>query len=200
MIRAPYLPYDKLRKLAYDFQETYNPDREIPVPIESIVEFDFKMDIVPVPGLEDGFDIDSYITSDLKEIRVDDSIYRTQETRYRFSLAHELSHKILHADVFSKLTFSTVQEWKKLPDTIPQDAYTWIESHAYSFAGLILVPEQELKVAFEAACESAEAAGIDLKTADHTTRRFSDSKIAKQFNVSVPVIKKRLIGCKHVSP
>jgi Zn-dependent peptidase ImmA (M78 family) len=63
-----------------------------------------------MPGLQTNFDTAAYITSDLTEIRVDQSVYETRENRYRFSLAHELAHKILHAEVFQQLSFSTIAE------------------------------------------------------------------------------------------
>ncbi len=63
---APYLPYDCLRQIAHKFLAEHNPTGEIPVPIEKIVEFRFEMDIVPVPGLHEQLNVDSYITSDLK--------------------------------------------------------------------------------------------------------------------------------------
>ena len=49
------------------------------MPIEEIVEFRFDMDIVPEPGLHAHFDIDSYITHDLREIRVDEFVYEVQD-------------------------------------------------------------------------------------------------------------------------
>jgi Zn-dependent peptidase ImmA (M78 family) len=190
-LKAPYLPYEKLRKLASDFQTKYNPSSQIPVPIEDIVEFEFGMNIIPVPGLEAGFEIDSYITSDLQDICVDEDIYKSQESRYRFSLAHELSHRLLHADIFKQLSFKTVKEWKQMAGLIPEKEYSWIEIQAYNYAGLLLVPGPELKDAFLEACENAAAAGIELTTSDQA-RKVTFSHLGRQFNVSAPVIKKRL--------
>lgn len=149
-VLAPYLPYDRLRQIAGEFLAKHNPAGEIPVPIEKIVEFQFEMDIVPVPGLHEQLDVDSYITSDLKEIRVDEFVYKSRPARYRFSLAHELSHCILHQDVFKELKFSTVSEWKIAVGSIPEQDYSWIEYQAYCLAGLILVPQAALKSTFDA--------------------------------------------------
>ena len=55
--RAPYLSKDDLRQRAERFLADHNPTRAIPVPIEFIVESRFDMDIVPVPGLQAGFDV-----------------------------------------------------------------------------------------------------------------------------------------------
>lgn len=61
--KAPYLSKDELRQRAERFLERHNPNLAIPVPIEFIVESDFSMDIVPVPGLQAGFDVVAFITA-----------------------------------------------------------------------------------------------------------------------------------------
>jgi Zn-dependent peptidase ImmA (M78 family) len=162
------------------------------VPIEKIVEFRFGIDIVPVPGLHSQFDIDSYITSDLKEIRVDEFVYKDRETRYRFSLAHELSHSILHQDVFKELKFSTVLEWKSAVGSIPPEDYSWIEHQAYCLAGLILVPQAKLKIIFNEVVQKAKAAGIDLKARSRDARKTAESHMARKFVVSIDVVQRRL--------
>jgi hypothetical protein len=85
---APYLPYDKLRVVAADFHEQHHPSGEIPIPIERIIEFRFQLDIVPVPGIQDEFDVDAYITSDLREIRVDRFIQAVTVHRARVTKDH----------------------------------------------------------------------------------------------------------------
>ena len=49
-IVAPYLPYEKLRAVADEFLKQHHPSGELPIPIEKIVEFRLRLDIVPVPG------------------------------------------------------------------------------------------------------------------------------------------------------
>ena len=93
--KAPYLPYDTLRPRADAFLRQYHPDRTLPVPIELIVERDFGIEIVPMPGLQYGFDTVAFISRDLTEIRVDEDVFKSRPNRYRFSLAHELAHRLL---------------------------------------------------------------------------------------------------------
>ena len=107
--KAPYLSKDELRQRAEQFLERHNPNRTIPVPIEFIIESDFAMDIVPVPGLQAGFDVVAFITKDMSEIRVDEYVYMNRLNRYRFSLAHELAHRILHPDLWEEVDFDDVQ-------------------------------------------------------------------------------------------
>jgi hypothetical protein len=154
-IVAPFLPYDALRKIANRFLMEHHPSGEIPIPIEEIVEFELELDIVPVPGLQDEFDIEAFITSDLTEIRVDQFIQSKRPARYRFSLAHEVAHFLVHQDIFKELRkFSTIAEWKDVITTIPEEPYSWIEWQAYALAGLILVPSITLKDLFEDSSKS----------------------------------------------
>jgi len=66
-----------------------------------------RIDIVPMPGLHALIETDGFITSDLREIFVDEFVYQSRLGRYRFTLAHELGHSVLHRDVFRKEAFGT---------------------------------------------------------------------------------------------
>ena len=121
--KAPFLQYDDLRVRAEDFLSQYHLQRTIPVPIEAIIELQFGMDIVPMPGLGH-FDVVAYVSQDMNEIRVDEFVQRERPARYRFCLAHELSHKLLHADVFRELRFEDISGWKNLvSNVIPEKEY-----------------------------------------------------------------------------
>jgi hypothetical protein len=189
---APFLPPSRLRVVAEEFLATHHPSGEIPVPVEEIIEFSFGLDIVPVPGLKSEYDVDAYITSDLTEIRVDGQIQKKYPNRYRFSLAHELAHLLVHKDVFAELRFATIAEWKAAMNAIPAVQYGYIESQAYCLAGLILVPAIPLNDVFGAKCDEAKAAGIDFVTASDDCRRIIERAVGDYFEVSGDVISRRL--------
>jgi Zn-dependent peptidase ImmA (M78 family) len=170
----------------------YHPSGELPVPIERIIEFQLGLDIVPVPGLQDQYDVDAYITSDLTEIRVDRFIYAHRPTRYRFSLAHEMAHLLIHKDVFKELKFSTIKEWKEAISGIPEEQYGWIEWQAYALGGLILVPARPLADLFDTKLKEAGKVGVDLHGVDENARRVVESHIGRYFDVSAEVIAKRM--------
>ncbi len=109
--KAPFFRYEDLRRCAEAFLLEYHPGREIPVPIERIVDIQFGIDIVPMPGLGN-FDTVAYLSHDLTEIRVDEFVYNHRPNRYRFSLAHELGHRVLHADVYEQFQFSDVASFR----------------------------------------------------------------------------------------
>jgi hypothetical protein len=189
---APHYSYGDLRAVAAKFLSEHHASGEMPIPIERIVEFDFKLDIVPIPGLQDDCDADAFITSDLSEIRVDRFIYANRPARYRFSLAHELSHRLIHQDVFKELKFSSIKEWKSVVLSIPEEQYGWIEWQAYCLAGLILVPPQPLKDLFETKCAEAKRAGIELQDVRTDLRGTVESNMGRYFDVSREVVAKRM--------
>jgi hypothetical protein len=191
-IVAPYLPYDCLRVVAADFLRQHHPAGGLPVPIEDIAEFGFKVDIVPMPGLMDNFDVDAFLTSDLQEIRVDQTIQRSRPNRYRFSLAHELAHLVIHRDIFAALRYSDVRQWKEAMASIPESQYRFIEIQAYALAGLILVPERPLADMVADRAEAAAKAGIKFAEIDMRNRKIIESNIGKSFEVSQEVIARRM--------
>jgi hypothetical protein len=192
-ISVPYLPEPRLRQVADEFLRQHHPGGDIPIPIEKIVEFKLRLDIVPVPGLMNGFHVDAFITSDLTEIRVDRFIMEHRPNRYRFSLAHEVAHLLIHRDVFAQLKFSTIREWKDTIRSVPADQYRWVEWQAYALAGLILVPTRPLHELFSDKVAEAQAAGVDLRSIrDESAQAIVESNLAKFFEVSAEVIKRRL--------
>ena len=196
-IEAPYLPYDKLRPVAADFLRQHHPSGTIPIPIEDIVEFGFQIEVIPIPGLLNSYEVDSSISNDLATIYVDEDVFKKSLHRYRFSLAHELSHRLIHAEIFRGISFRTVAEWKQVMVSIPEREYGFIESQAYSLAGLILVPPDHLAAAYGRADEEAAARGVSLRDMEAGPARIIAANIGRQFKVSSEVIRKRL-GLDHI--
>lgn len=99
-VKPEILSYDDIRKIAENFLNKYNPDDTIPVDIDDIAEFKLGIEIVPKAGIEMFLDADAYLTSDLKQIFIDERIYTYQEPRSRFSIAEEIGHFILHEKLY----------------------------------------------------------------------------------------------------
>ena len=193
-ISAPYLPYQKIAELAAAFIANHNPENVLPLPIEEIVEFNFGIDIIAMPGFHVNYEVDAFISSDLSEIRVDQSVYDAKnKNRYRFSLAHELAHAVLHQDIFKQLKYSSVAAWKASRDAIPEKAYSWLEWQANCFAGLILVPPLALASKFELAVAHAESVGIDIYDARPEAWDNIERWLGAEFGVSTAVISRRAV-------
>lgn len=163
--------------------------------IELIVEAKFGMDIVPVPGLQDRIEAVAYITRDLQEIRVDEFVYHHRVNRYRFSLAHELAHRLLHREQWQQMQFHDVASWKEaVSESIPDREYGLVEFHANFFAGLVLVPPPELRSRFEACVELAKQQGIDITDEASGAQEIVESYIAREFEVSTAVVQRRMVA------
>src|ERR1700722_6760537 len=125
---VPILSYADIVRRAGEVYRQHNSADQIPVDIEGIIDIGYRIDIYPSPGLMDRFQIDAYISRDLTEIHVDKRVYEQRPpNRYRFSLAHEFAHLILHADIYHSMTFETPHEWKESMKTLAADDYDWLE-------------------------------------------------------------------------
>jgi len=78
-IEIPFFSYEEIRNRADNFLRQYHPSREIPVPIEEIIEFQMNIDIFPIQGLHTILDIDGFTISDLSTIYVDDFVYKSRQ-------------------------------------------------------------------------------------------------------------------------
>lgn len=188
----PVLSYDDVRKHAEEFLDEFHKNRSIPTPIEEIVEFDFGMEVFPIPGLKDELGVDAFLSSDLTSISVDEDVMMHIKVRYRFSLAHELGHHWLHDDLFQSVEIKSVADWRNVLEEI-EDQYFFFEYQANSFAGLVLVPPLALKARFTRRLEEAKASG--LKHGDvlrHPLRQRLVDGLAGEFEVSEQTMTIRL--------
>lgn len=130
--------------MAQSFLAEHHASLEPPVPIEEIVEFDLGLDIVPLPNLYRDFQIESWLSHDTRSIYVDLRQCEEMETRYRFSLAHEVGHLLLHGDLYRGSKLTSFEDWIAFHegcDSILRDGMEW---QARSLAGRILVPSTPL--------------------------------------------------------
>lgn len=191
-IKIPVFSYEDIRNFADAFLKQHHPTKEIPVPIEEITEFQLGINIVPTPGLLRTFDVDGFTSSDLSNIYVDEFIYGNRPGRYRFTLAHEVGHIILHKENYQKANFQDIKEWKDFINSIPEKDHGWLEYQAYSFGGLVLVPHEHL-VEFTKLCVNhIKEEGISFEENWDFAWDMIAAQLAKEFEVSTRVIEKRL--------
>lgn len=194
--KAPFIKIDEIRGTVEEFRKRYWPQDTIPVDIFEIVEFELDIEIRTVFNLKEAGDVDALLLGDLKTIVVDqnDFLNDRSQNRLRFSMAHEIGHLVLHQDTFSKIQYSSVGEWIAFFQQIPEDQYTWVEQHAYEFAGRLLVPREKLLEKLDEAVALAKNSGFDAwDSSGDSTRQFLAHGIARYFGVSDQVIERRLI-------
>ena len=189
-LNVPHLTYSQLRAAAEAFLKRYHPSRKIPIPIERIIEFQMGLDIVPLPGLLEAYDVDGFTSSDLSEISVDQFVYEHRPSRYRFTLAHEVGHVVLHAELFKAHQFRGIEAWKRFLMGVAEIDYSRLEWQAYSFGGLVLVPGDALQQELKLAAKQVKAQGVSKET-DFAKSLMTDM-VANRFGVSSEVIERRL--------
>lgn len=190
---------EQINSEAEAFLSTYHPSLSIPVPIEEIIGLQLKIDIIPIPGLKNttellNLDIDAFISSDFKSITVDKYTQESLENRYRFTLAHEISHKILHEYLYSQLKFDNTSEWTNIINDIPVYERSIVEKQADEFTGLVLVPRKILKEEFEKSIKEVERLSkiSFAKNPNFVIDYAISGVLTKRFVVSEPVARIRL--------
>ncbi len=189
-LNVPHLTYDQIRAAADAFLKHYHSSKKIPIPIEQVIEFQMGLDIVPLPGLLEAYNVDGFTSSDLSEISIDQFVYEHRLTRYRFTLAHEVGHVVLHAGLFKTHRFRGIDAWKRFLMGVPALDYSRLEWQAYSFGGLVLVPGDVLQQELKVAARQVKAQGLSKET-DFAKALMVDI-MATRFGVSSEVIERRL--------
>jgi hypothetical protein len=190
-VRAPGLSYEDVRGRADAFLQ-HHPQGSLPIPIESIVDFNLRLNVIPIPGLHADFDTDGFLSADMTEISVDLYVFESRPARYRFTLAHEVGHLVLHGDLLKCSAPGNVTDWKRFVRELPEREREWLEWQAYCFAGLILAPRGPLAAAYREAIRAADALGFDLSAHADAARDYIAAWIAKKFEISAAVIDKRM--------
>ena len=189
--KAPYFHKEDLQARAEAFLMKNHPSRSIPVPVEHIIER-MGVNIVPIPDLQLSCDVDAYTTGDLSTIYVEEFVYLHRPGRYRFTLAHEAGHIVLHADLFRSMKFKSFRDWKAFVRSIPDRDYGYLEYHANEFAGHLLMPRRELLQEVEV-CKGTVLEVIPEAPKDPDAfRDFVAACIAHRFDVSSPAATIRL--------
>ncbi|HEX4055366.1 MAG TPA: ImmA/IrrE family metallo-endopeptidase [Tepidisphaeraceae bacterium] len=190
-IHIPKLTFQQIADAAAACSKKHS-DGSIPVPIEDIVDVGYRLDLVEEPDLEARFSTLAFITRDLKEIRVDKTVYTRQPYRMRFSLAHELGHLVLHEAVYKQLPFRNSREWKQSMNDLGKADYDELEWQADTFGRLLLVPPNEIQAGFGAAAKALASAGSSFKQLSRSSQDYTVKALAKSFEVSTGTIWYRL--------
>lgn len=192
-ITAPILNYDQILQESEKFLRNYHPTRSMPVPIHEIIDIKIGIHIFPQFMMEKNIGLVGFLTNDFSTIYVDENVHEYQEARFRFTLAHEIGHMILHKSMYKDLSFSSAEEWKQIQSSMKDDVRQWFEWQANCFAGLILVPRDELATNVRRCVGTIAEKGINLKENwDFAWESIADYLAREIFNVSQTTVLSRL--------
>jgi predicted transcriptional regulator len=130
--------------------------RELPVPVEDIVENEFGLlvrdveDMTAAPGcppVEPGHSLSGLLLSDRRQIWVNAKEAERWPPRRRFTIGHELGHWVMHSDEQASLfcRHGAVDPEEKDKDDSKRPSLPLIEEEANHFAAALLMPRQTLQ-------------------------------------------------------
>lgn len=134
----PYLSKDEIARRAKEILDKYWDDN-LPVDVELLCDR-MGISILPVTNLAKNFHIDAFISADFKTIYVDSYEFERESHRYRFSVAHELGHYVLHRCFYPDECVD-YEKWLEISRKVLD---SFAEFQANYFAGNLLVPENRL--------------------------------------------------------
>lgn len=193
-IEPPRLTQFSIHGMAEDFRRRFvEPPDLIPVPIIEIVETKIRIEPYPIRGLID-VDIDGFLTSDLKNICIDLDIYQNprNESRLRFTYAHEIGHWMMHKKEIQACAFRNPEDWIHFREDFLEDDLNWFEHHAYEFAGRLLVPRESLINEIDALGDKIRRFRTMAKGDEEGLIDAVSRVICRKYKVSHAVIAKRI--------
>lgn len=146
-IKPSRLKISQIWEKSEEFRNKYaDPPDQVPFPIDDIVESYLRIQPQPIPRLLEEYDIDGFLSADLRVIYIDQTIYDDPRYQYRrrFTFAHEVGHLVLHGEQIKQCSFDTVEEWIQFRSELPEDDLRFFEFEGYEFAGRLLVPKNRL--------------------------------------------------------
>ena len=188
-LRIPYLTYADIGQKAQAFLNQYHPSFEIPIPIEEIIELKIGLNIFPFPRLFKDHGLNGFLSRDLTTINVDEFQFDQLNEKYRFTLAHELGHYVLHKSFYENLPmFETTDEYVKWRISVPSEEMTWFETHGDWFAEQVLVPTDRLTDICQEVVAKYQDVFSNLDRIPDDIWSYISNEVASFFEVNAPVV------------
>lgn len=181
------LSYKEIKETTERFLRDKYPSLILPIPIDEIIELDLKIKLTSLRGLKANFDIDAFLNSACNEVFIDNKVFLDYEERARFTLAHELGHKILHEEIYCQEQFDTADQFIKFQESMSEKSYGWLEYQANVFAGCLLVPTENLRIEVAKAIKEKEK----INKEEEFIIPYLE-QLPTLFNVSFPVLIQRI--------
>jgi len=183
LLKPVFHSYPDIRKIAGDYRDNCGLEEQIPVDVEKLADVILKINVIPIPSLYRSYEINAFISNDFKKIYVDEYLYVNLEPRYRFTLAHELGHMVLHKSFYRQYGIKDIASYHRYVNSITEDEYAFLETQANNFAGLFLVPPGPLETHYrEQAKEIVHFISV----------KFKGLKREKYFGMAVELIAQKL--------
>lgn len=155
----------------------------LPIDVEAICDY-LGIAIVPVKGLREELGVEAYTAVDFRTIYADWVEYESESARYRFSVAHELGHYVLH-QMYYPCEIGSFEEWRCSASNMD-----YVEYQANYFAGSLLAPEMELVGALNVKFDGSFARNCWCWGRDEFRQALGD--VRKLFRISEQALARRM--------
>jgi len=167
--------------------------------IEEVIERDLGIDISLEPDLQSKYNVEAFTTGDFTRIIIDENSSWWNYGRYRFTLAHEVGHYVLHREILKNVGINTVNGWIAFHRSLSDADYKTMEQQSNLFASYLLMPETELNPILEAKHEQMKNTIDSMRglgmSEDHIRSNVQDilaREISGVFEVSVRAAEVRI--------
>jgi len=187
-----YIENDVIATYANEFLQKHHRNKSIPIPIpiEEIIDLNFNVNIIPLPGVQDLCDVEGFISPDFSSIYVDEYVYKNRPYRFRFTLAHEIGHMIIHKEKLNQIKIDpidAVSSWAKIVCEIDGGDHSKLEYQGYTFGGLVLVPPNDLLEQFHVNLPKVEPLIEEAKKVGASRRNYLKYAIDHMASVLSPI-------------
>ncbi len=131
-----------LEEIAKSFIKKYHDCNNLQVDIEFIIEEELGWAIVGVGSLIENHCIEAFVTKG-KTIYIDSYLMNRKERKYRFTLAEEVAHFMLHRDVYADC--NNLEEHLEVYDKIATSNYWRMDRNAKYLASAIIMPAESFE-------------------------------------------------------
>lgn len=182
--QIPYIGYSDIEWEANSFLNKNYHNEPFPVDTDIICD-KVGINIIYIPYLKRQFGLKAYTTSDFKTIVVDEEILNS-ETEYRFCVAHELGHIVLHKEYYPSNIHDIETYLRYANGYISGPA----ESQADIFASCLLMPSKNIYSQLTKTFGENIKIEISKQSISKITKTFSS--IAEYFGVSGEHLRRRI--------
>jgi Zn-dependent peptidase ImmA (M78 family) len=156
------------------------------VDIERLILEKFKLKIESFAELRRRWDAYAFIDAGGKVIYIDAELMNEErhEKKYRFTLAEELAHFLIHRQLFANC--HTIADRMKIEEALDERTLAYMESNAKALASAILMP----KTCIEPLVESLAGKLLDVE--GHILVDKLVSTLADEYDVNFQAAKRRM--------
>ena len=191
-LNLPRYTYSEVGRIANNFLKEHHPSLDIPIPVEDILDLKMGFHIFPFPRLFKDFGLNGFLSSDMSTIYVDEVQYDQYNEKYRYTLAHELGHYVLHKSVYENLPYKSPEEFVHWRLHVPPEEIGWFETHGNWFAGHLLVPTSCLEEVCRDIVLKYQDTFSEFDSIPDDIWSYISNEVATYFDVNPPVVEAQI--------